>query len=89
MKLSAVKLLNATSYSDFSIEGKYCIDMKISCIIYSCLHQSPLLHNNNIVLTNSFIESEEIAGFNRVRRKRSVMRDPPKLGDIKLKVSIP
>ena len=37
----------------------------------------------------AFTESDEVAGFSRVRRKRSVMREPPKLGDIKLKVSIP
>ena len=81
MKISAAKLLNATCYTDFSIEGKLCVDIKI----ISCIK----VQYSIMVLTNFFIESEEIAGFNRVRRKRSVMTDPPKLGDIKLKVSIP
>lgn len=35
------------------------------------------------------IESGAAAAFNRGRRKRNVLRKPPNLGDIKLKVSIP
>lgn len=36
MKISAAKLLNATCYTDFSIEGKLCVDIK---------HQSAVLDN--------------------------------------------